>query len=109
MVSSYCNNCNSVGKNDQCTANQNAINKIIEANNDNSISPQFMNGQPNVNIFCYFKATFSYLGCSLSSCEKEKNYYSGTPLKRTPLGPTILSAVARVSLAQGLVVDHALL
>ena len=33
--------------------------------------------------------------------------YSGTPLKRTPLGPTILSAVARVSLAQGLVVDHA--
>ena len=33
--------------------------------------------------------------------------YSGTPLKRTPLGPKILSAIARVSLAQGLVVDHA--
>ena len=33
--------------------------------------------------------------------------YSGTPLKRTPLRPTILSAVAMVSLAQGLVVDHA--
>ena len=33
--------------------------------------------------------------------------YSGTPLKWTPLGPTIVSAIARVSLAQGLVVDHA--
>ena len=32
--------------------------------------------------------------------------YSGTPLKRTPLGPMIVSAIARVSLAQGLVVDH---
>ena len=34
-------------------------------------------------------------------------HYSGTPLKWTPLGPTIVSAIARVSLAQGLVVDHA--
>ena len=34
-------------------------------------------------------------------------WYSGTPLKRTPLGPKILSTVARYLLAQGLVVDHA--
>ena len=65
MVSSYCNNCNSVGKNDQCTANQNAINKIIEANNDNSISPQFMNGQPNANIFSLFQSYFFLLRMQL--------------------------------------------
>ena len=38
---------------------------------------------------------------------KKLTLYSGTPLKRTPLGPTIVSAIARVSLAQGLVVDNA--
>ena len=43
------------------------------------------------------------------SVQKHKNimYYSVTPLQRTPLGPTTVSTIARVSLAQGLVVDHA--
>ena len=37
---------------------------------------------------------------------ESRQSYSGIPLKRTPLGPTTVSAIARVSLAQGLVVDH---
>ena len=52
---------NSVGKNDQCTANQNPINNIVGANNENSISPQFMNGQPNANIFSLFQSYFFLL------------------------------------------------
>ena len=38
----------------------------------------------------------------------ESSHYSGIPLKQTPLGPKILSAVAiALSLAQELMVDHA--